>query len=168
MRFEIMNISMPLMQKQAVDEIEKCNERTTQFGLTLTHGDALELVETRSLSLKSHGRIEFGSGAINKIINEFCDSSHISMNNYTQTLHALIEIFYLYKNETMDMISDDDLIHFMKKNFDGICQGSLEMLSDRILSEMAHNLRFGRSTSYSEDQQPDEDDDERDENGEYR
>ncbi|WP_309446508.1 DUF6323 family protein [Desulfosporosinus nitroreducens] len=34
----------------------------------------IELVETRTFSLKSNGRIEFGGGVIDKIIKEFCDS----------------------------------------------------------------------------------------------
>lgn len=53
------------------------------------------------------------------------------MYNYVETLHELIEIFYFYKNETLDLISDDELIKFMKNSFDGKCQGSLELLSGR-------------------------------------
>lgn len=160
---EIMNVFSSLMQKQVVDEIEKCNNLTAKFGLTLSRQDAIELVETRAFSLKSYGRIEFGSGAIDKIIKEFCDSPYISMHNYVETLHELIEIFYFYKNETLDLISDDDLIKFMKNSFDGKCQGSLELLSGRELDKMARNLRYGYAPDYSEDNEYEEED----EDGEY-
>jgi hypothetical protein len=156
MSLEIMSISSSLIQKQAVEEIEKCNEFTAQFGLTLSHLDALELVETRTQALKSSGRIEFGGGVIDKIIWEFCESPYISMHNYAETIRELTEIFYSYKNETLDMISDNELIKFMRNSFDGVCQGSLELLSERELARMARNLRYGFAPDYSEDIESDE------------
>jgi hypothetical protein len=109
------------------------------------------LVETRSISLQESGRIEFGSGVIEKIIKEFCDSPYIYMQNYVHTLHELIEMFYYYKNETMDLIADDDLIKHMKSAFDGICQGSLDLLSGRELYRLAKNLRLGLPVDYFDD-----------------
>jgi hypothetical protein len=152
-----------LMQKQAVDEILKCNDYTFRFGLTLSRQNAIELVEMRTLSLKRYGRVEFGGGVIKKIIKEFCNSPYISMHNYVETLHELIEIFYFYKNETLDLISDDELIRFMKNSFDGKCQGTLELLSGRELDKMARNLRYGYAPDYSEDNGCEEEDDD----GEY-
>jgi len=149
--FEIMSIYSSLIQNQAVAEIEKCNDFTAQFGLALSYLDAIELVETRSIALKSNGRIEFGGGVIDKIIMQFCDSPYISMHNYAETIHELTEMFYYYKNETLDLISDDELIKFMKNSFDGKCQGSLELLSGRELANMARNLRYGYAPDYSED-----------------
>lgn len=160
-----MNMFSPLVQKQAVEEIQQCNDFTAKFGLVLTHKDALELVETRSHALKSNGRVEFGGGVIEKIIWEFCDSPYISMHNYTETIHELTEMFYYYKNEALDLISDDELIKFMKDSFDGKCQGSLELLSGRELANMARNLRYGYAPDYCEDQEPDEEDEDID--GEY-
>jgi hypothetical protein len=149
--FEIIPFASGLIQKQAIGEVIKCNDYTEQFGLLLTQAQAIELVETRSLSLRDNGRIEFGGGVIDKIIKEFCDSPYISMQNYAATLHELIETFYYYKNETLDLISDDDLIKFMKSAFDGVCQGSIDLLSGRELYQLARNLRFGLPTDYSED-----------------
>lgn len=163
MSFEIMSITSSLTEKLAVEEIEKCNDFTSRFGLTLSRIEAIELVETRTLALKSNGRIEFGGGVIDKIIREFCDSPYISMHNYSETLNELTELFYYYKNETLDLMSDDDLIKFMKDSFDGKCQGSLELLSGRELANMSRNLRYGYSPDYSEDTSYDEED----ENDEY-
>lgn len=150
MGFELIPFVSGLIQKQAVSEIVNCNNYTEQFGLALTQAQAIELAETRSSALKNSGRIEFGGGVIDKIIKEFCDSPYISMRNYAGTLHELIEIFYYYKNETMDLISDDDLIKFMKSSFDGVCQGSLDLLSGRELYLFAKNLRFGLPVDYSD------------------
>jgi hypothetical protein len=138
-----MGISASLIRQQAVAEVEKCNAFTGQFGLILTRRDAVELVETRALALEHNGRIEFGGGVLEKIIREFCHSPYISTHNYAETLHDLTEIFYYYKNETLDLLSDDDLIKHMRNSFDGNCQGSLELLAGRELANMARNLRFG-------------------------
>jgi len=163
MSFELIPFASALIQKQAVGDILKCNEYSERFGLALTQAQAIELVETRSVSLRDNGRIEFGGGVIDKIIREFCDSPYIYMQNYAQTLHELIEAFYYYKNETMDLISDDDLIKFMKSAFDGVCQGSVDLLSGRELYRLAKNLRFGLPADYceygcNEDEDEDEDD----------
>lgn len=139
-----------LIQKQAVGEVMKHNDLTAQYGLVLTERQAVVLVETRALALKGTGRIEFGGGIIDKIIYEFCDSPYLGMYNYEDVLHELIETFYYYKNETLDLISDDDLIRNMKKTFDGICQGSLDLLSGRELDSLAENLRRGCSAKHTE------------------
>ena len=65
------------------------------------------------------------------------------MHNYEETLYELLEIFYYYKNETLDLIGDDYLVKYMKSAFDGIWQGSLELLSGRELYMSARNLRYG-------------------------
>lgn len=157
MGFELIPFSSGLIQKQAVDEVVKCNDYTERFGLSLTQAQAIELVETRSLSLRENRRIEFGGGVIDKIIKEFCDSPYLAMQNYSETLHELIETFYYYKNDTLDLISDDDLIKFMKTAFDGVCQGSLDLLSGRELYYLARNLRLGLPADYSEDDFSEED-----------
>lgn len=151
MSFDLISLASDSIQKQALQEVIECNEYTEQFGLALTQIQALELLETRSLSLRNTGRIEFSDSATSKIIKEFCDSPYISMQNYLQTLHALVEMFYYYKNETMDSISDDDLINYMKVAFDGVCKGSLDFLSDHELYRLAKNLQIGLPADYSED-----------------
>lgn len=164
MAFELSLFGGALVEKQAVNEVMKCNDLTVKFGLVLTEAQALALVETRSLALKENSRIEFGGGVIDKIINEFCDSPYLSMHNYEETLHELLETFYYYKNETLDLMSDDDLVKYMKNAFNGICQGSLELLSGRELYKLARNLRYGYAPDYS-DNAIELDEDEEDEYG---
>ena len=44
----------------------------------------------------------------------------------------------------MDLISDDELIEFMKKSFDGIAQGDLEYLSGTVMYKMRENILKGK------------------------
>jgi len=156
MDFALIPFAGGFIQKQAADEVVKCNDYTARFGLVLTVEQASELVETRATALRENGRIEFGGGVIDKIIKEFCDSPFISMRNYAQTMHELLEIFYYYKNETLDLVSDEDLIKRMKESFDGVCQGSLELLAGREFDSYARGIRFG----YSDEPEDEEDEDE--------
>jgi hypothetical protein len=63
-----------IIQTRVTAEIVKLNQMTERYGLTLTHAQAVELVETRSLALSDSKRIELGGGIIDKIITAFCDS----------------------------------------------------------------------------------------------
>lgn len=134
-----------IMNTLAVSEIINCNEITSRYGLVLSQSEAQELVETRAEALNKNGRVEFAGGAINKLIIEFCDSPFLSQFNYATTLNELIETFYYFKNETLDEISDNELISLMKKYFDQKCQGSIELLQNRELEALARNIRYGIS-----------------------
>lgn len=109
------------------------------------------MLERRKETLKDTGRIEFREGIIDKLIKKFCDSPYINQESYAETLYELIEIFYEYKNETIDLITDDELIEFMKKAFDGICQGDLEYLSGTVMYKMRENLLSGKPIYYIEE-----------------
>ena len=130
--------------------IKKCNEYTNQYGLVLTDDQITNLLERKKETLKETGRIEFREGIINRIIKEFCDSPYINQDNYALTLYELVEVFYEYKNETMDLITDDELIIFMKKLFDGICEGDIEYLAGTIMYRMRENLLKGKPLDYEE------------------
>ena len=134
-----------------IANIKKCNEYTNKYGLILSDNQISNLLEKRKETLKETGRIEFREGIIDKLIKEFCDSPYINQENYDETLYELIEVFYEYKNETMDFITNDELIEFMKKSFDGICQGDLEYLSGTVMYRMRENLLSGKPIDYIEE-----------------
>lgn len=148
MEFNMAIFSSSLIQKQAINEIIKCNDFTEEYGLVLTLDQAAQLVDTRFESLSANGRIEFGGGVIDKIIKEFCDSPYVNRFNYAETLEELLRIFYFYKNETLELLSDDELIEFMKDSFNNTCCGSIELLAEREMDKMANNLRCGHAISY--------------------
>lgn len=132
------------MAKYALRDILRCNEETEAYGLVLTQAQALELVETRNAALKDVGRLEFGEGIIGKLIRAFCDSPYLTPRNYASTLHSLVEVFYTYKSETLDRLSDDELIGYLRSWFDMPCQGSIELLAGTVLDWFARAVRNGR------------------------
>jgi hypothetical protein len=139
----VMSISDSLIIQQAFEEIQQINEETLEYGLKLSEKDIKIILETRKEALSSNGRVEFGGGIITKVISSFCDSPYILQHNYVETIDELIEIFYYYKNETMEEIGDDELIAFMKDYFDNKCQGDLDLLRYRYLDTLAHNIKYG-------------------------
>lgn len=124
-----------------LQKILEINQQTEKFNLTLSSEDALTLMEKRREILKEQQRIEFKESILPKLIFTFCDSPYIYQENYTDTIARLQEIFYLYKNEAMDELSDDELLEYMKQAFDGICKGSLEYLEETALDSFARTIR---------------------------
>lgn len=139
-----------------ITNIKKCNEYTSKYGLTLSDNQIKNIIERRIESLQQNGRIEFRGWIVDKIIKEFCDSPYINQENYAQTIYELIDIFYEYKNETIDLIADDELITFMKKSFDGICQGDIEYLEGTVMYKMRENLLNRKPIEYLEESENDE------------
>lgn len=132
-----------MKKKQLAMEIKKCNEVTIKYGVTLSDTQIENLINKRFESLKNTGRVEFGDGVLKELIEAFCDSPYIIQETYEETLEELQEIFYFFKGEAMEQIADDELIEFMKKCFNGECQGSIEYLSGTNLEELCRNTRYG-------------------------
>lgn len=132
-----------LRQKNQIQIIKQTNEYSEKYGLTLTEQDAKVLVTERKGSLQTQKRVEFGQGVLPKLIYAFCDSAYITQENYVDMLTQLQELFYLFKNEMMDEITDDELICFMKEEFETICYGDLEYLGGTCLDIFAQAIRAG-------------------------
>ena len=132
------------MQMQAqLQKVMETNQYTQQYGLSLSPEDAQLLVAERTNTLREQKRVEFGNSILPAIIYEFCDSAFIDAKNYVATLTRLQEIFFLYKNEMMDEITDDELLHFMKEQFETVCFGDLDYLEGTCLDIFAQAIRAG-------------------------
>ena len=81
-------------------------------------------------------------------LTKFCDSQFIQSGDYADTLARLQEIFYLYKNESMDELTDRELLEIMKENFEQICYGDLEYLETTCLERFAAAVRAGYETEF--------------------
>lgn len=132
-----------LQQGNQLEKVLETNQKTEQFGLVLSEADAKLILQERSNSLREQKRVEFGSGIVTRIIYEFCDSEYISQADYVETIIRLQEIFYMYKNETRDELTDDELLHLMKEQFETICFGDLEHLEGTCLDNFARAVRAG-------------------------
>lgn len=134
---EIMNNQMWLKQ------VQETNQYTMQFGLSLSNEDTEILLAEKNNILKVERRVEFGQSILPQIIYVFCDSAYISQTNYTETLIRLQEIFYMYKNEMQDEITDEELLNFMKEQFETVCYGDLDYLEGTCLDIFAQAIRAG-------------------------
>lgn len=145
-----------LMERQAVDKILACNAESEKYGLVLNEQQALALTRTRTNVLKETKRVEFNGGIVDKLISAFCDSPYITGDNYEDTLHELISLFYELKNNTWDKISDQALIAFMKNEFNHHCHGSLDMLSGEGFRLAEHVHSGGRLKTFQMEEQHNE------------
>ena len=130
-------------QEQELAVLESYNQKTKQFGLCLSQEEAKELMICRNNSLKRNKRIEFGPGMLDRLIFTFCDSMYINQENYLDTLEQLQEIFYQMKNETEDRLTDDELLTFMKEQFETVCFGDVQYLHGTCLERFATAVRAG-------------------------
>lgn len=132
------------MQKaQTIAELRECNDLTLPYGLFLSEQQIQTLAQRRFAALKDTGRVEFGQGILKKLVAQFCDSPYLTKKNYEDTILELQDSFYYFKNESMDLISDDELIEYMKKVFDGKAQGSLDYLNGISLEDLCRTARYG-------------------------
>jgi hypothetical protein len=134
---------MKKTESNQIQTILTCNQYTEQFGLRFTEQDASQLAVHRRNTLREQERLELGESILSKLIFTFCDSPHIYQDNYVDTIEALIELFYLYKSESLEELTDDELLAYMKEHFDGECEGSLDYLEDNCLEDFCRKIRSG-------------------------
>ena len=130
-------------EEHQLAEICKTNEYTEKFGLRLCEEDSRRLVAKNREVLQRENRWEFGEVVQKKLIYAFCDSNYVTQDNYVDTIERLTEMFFLYKNEMQDEITDDELIAFMREQFDEVCNGDLDYLESTCLDIFARAIRAG-------------------------
>ena len=126
-----------------IGKVLATNQYTEKYGLALSEEDAQIMLAERKNTLKEQKRVEFGEGILPRLIYEFCDSYYINQDNYVETLVRIQEIFYLYKNEMLEELTDDELLHFMKEQFESVCYGDLDYLEGTCLEVFAQAVRSG-------------------------
>lgn len=147
-------LSIRQMQlENAKNELRCCEELNRHYGLTLTEADITELVELRGQALRSTGRVEFGGGILPKLIRAFCKSPYVDAYNYAATLGELQDAFYYFKNECEDRFSDDDLIDFMERVFNGQAKGSAEVLTSISLEQLCRWARNDFDDKYADEEE---------------
>lgn len=124
------------------DDLVRLNSETEEFGLSLSGAQAVDLAQTHRLALSASGRIEIGTGAVEKIIRKFSRSHYLWQQDYAETLNEAVEAFYELKNETEDRISDSDLIGILFKGFEQYKGALGPFLQSRELDRLLRELRF--------------------------
>lgn len=140
------NISLLLNERKEgqIEKIMKCNNVSNQYGLVLKKSEVLQIIETQEASLKELERVEFGGDIIEQIIYVFCDSQFISKYEYGESINRIVEIFYCYREELDERMSDEEIIDYMKRAFNGPCQGSYDSLEDGLLWSITNALEENR------------------------
>ena len=129
-------------QKEEIKKIEECNQKTALVGVALTKGEIEMLVESKQEILKETQRFEFGRGILPDLLMEFCDSEYIDQNNYAEVISQLQEVFYTYKNDMQDQITDIELLDLMRYTFENVCFGDIGLLESLYLDEYARKVRL--------------------------
>lgn len=130
-----------LANANLLGEILKTNEESVEYGLFLYKQDAQTLIEASRESLSVQDRIEFGKSIVIKLINKFMKSSYISQSDYADTLYALIDIFYQVKEESLDVLTDDEVIDVMFDFYEKESGGSIEILQNRDMDYLCRKIR---------------------------
>lgn len=139
----IFDLMLVQQQKQELERVLECNKKTEKYGLVLSEKEANHLMLCRKETLAETRRVEFGEGILPKIIYYFCDSQFINQDSYADTLEQLQDIFYQFKNETQDELTDDELLSFMRKQFDEVCYGDMDYLCNTCMERYARATLSG-------------------------
>ncbi len=131
------------MQEGSYQLLRGSNAASMHYGLTLSEDEIYALVEAKNDSLKKYRRVELGKGILDKLVFAFCDSQYLEAATYATVLMELQDIFYAFKNETMDELSDEELITFMVEQFNGVCYGDVSYLRDTCLERYSRSVKGG-------------------------
>lgn len=134
---------LAVVKENQMKALKETNVYTERFGLALTEEDAAILVSERMDALKRQGRVEFGEGILPQLILAFCDSAYLNQENYRDSLARLLDIFYEFKTEALEQLTDEELINFMREQFDDICAGDFDYLEGTCLKNFAEAIRAG-------------------------
>lgn len=125
----------------AVRELESCNETTSRYGLSLSQEDLHALVVGRRDALLATDRVEFGRGVAKDLVLAFASSPYVSQTTFVDTVLDLQELFYEFKNESLEQVSDEELISKMRSLFDGFAAGDLEYLAEALFEGLGRRVR---------------------------
>ena len=140
---------------ECAEALLSLNELTQSRGLVLSPEQALALEQSRAAALEETGRLEMGQGILPELIYAFYDSPFLSPETYSETLNALTALFYRGKTAAREAVSDEALLKFLRREFDGACRGSLELLED-ALEEWTAKLRGRIAPHLGKEARPDD------------
>lgn len=130
-----------LQMARAVGSLESCNAAISRYGLLLSAADVQALVVGRVEALNASERIEFGSGVTRELVLAFAASPHVSQSTFVDQVLELQELFYEFKNESLEQVPDDELIETMRSLFDGVAKGDIEHLAEALFDGLGRHIR---------------------------
>jgi hypothetical protein len=122
-------------------ELESCNQAIGRYGLSLSTQDVRTLVAGRLEALQITDRVEIGGGVAKQLVLAFAGSPYVSQTTFTETVLELQDLFYEFKNESLEQVPDDELIATMRALFDDVANGDLEYLAEALFEGLAKHIR---------------------------
>ncbi|MCC3671213.1 DUF6323 family protein [Terrisporobacter mayombei] len=140
------NIILSSLQDKSMNivknEILKINEESSVYGLILTSENVEEIIKSRGYSLKTYDRIDLNMDATKKIINKIYISQYTDKDDYVEIINDLQDIFYYLKNETLDKISDNEIIDIIGEFYEET-SGRIDNVQN-LAEKYALDFRLGR------------------------
>ena len=126
---------MNLLKENAIeketDQILENMQNNHKPGLLLTRKAVFQLGENRDEVLVQCGRLELNGGIMEQLIDTFIDCPYITRDEFADVMEEVIEVFYTMKNECLDLIDDQTMMHYMRKQLDE-SHGVVVMMSDAV------------------------------------
>ena len=122
-------------------ELESCNQVIGTYGLSLSRQDVRTLVEGRLEALQTTDRVEFGGGVARDLVLGFCGSPYVSQATFVDVILELQDLFYEFKNESLEQVADDELIQTMRTLYDDVAAGELGRLAEALLDGLGRHVR---------------------------
>lgn len=130
-------LSLDVCNKEAIkNNIIVLNDKTKEFGLTLTEEQIENLIDIRKYALADNSLLELGSNILEDIILEFYTSPYISKIDYDETLYELVNIYYTLRELFNYHIPDAYIIKLMHEHFDDDAYGSTELLVKLVKNDI--------------------------------
>ena len=125
-----------------VKNLVSMNEITKDKNLVLSQKEILMLIENKNSTLKDIGRVEIGKSIIDDLVYAFYDSDYIDSDNYFDTINELVNIFYMYQDKFSDYLTDEEIIEYLRNNFDEM-GSSLELLGSVSFDKLNTRIIYG-------------------------
>ena len=126
---------MNLLKENAIqketDQILENMQNNHKTGLLLTREEVLQLCEKRNEVLVQCERLELNGSIMDQLIDAFMDCPYITRDEFADVMEEVIEVFYIMKNVCLDLIDDQTMMHYMRKQLDE-CHGVVVMMSDAV------------------------------------
>jgi hypothetical protein len=134
--------AIQMQSARAAQELLSCNMQLERHGLSLSAQDVRALVSGRMDALRGSERVEFAGGVTKELVLQFAGSPYVSQADFVEIVLELQELFYEFKNESLERIPDEDLIGKMRSLFDDVAKGDIDYLSEALFDGLARAVRI--------------------------
>ena len=117
MENNILKFTMNELQDFSSEKLMRLNEESINYGLVLTEEDVQQITKNTKETLKKTGRIETSTDSLEKKISFLYSSPYTQKDDYVEVISDMEEIFYYFKNQVSDLLSDDEIIEILKKTY---------------------------------------------------